>query len=179
MLSETLKQIAQLLKSLERMPRREAALYPEKIGQLLALHQRLEDWAAEQYRVQSGLAAEPLPTLHRQSLDMARLLLDYQVRWYRSPVNRQASLRPEERVALDKQIQARFEGLAKDYPGHADHLDKLRKSYRYVRSQLLEPNPELLQGGVEFYMARSVIDLDELAMQETMGQPGNESSASQ
>jgi hypothetical protein len=178
-LSETLKQMAQLLKSLERLPRRNAALYPEKISQLLALHLRLENWAAEQYRVQSDRAAEPLPTLHRQSLDMARLLLDYQTRWYRSPGSEDAGLQPEARVILDGDIQKRFEGLSRDYPGYASHLDKLRKNYRYVRTQLLESNPSRLQGGVEFYMARSVIDLDELAMQEAIAQAGSEASASQ
>ncbi|HCE6396376.1 MULTISPECIES: hypothetical protein [Pseudomonas aeruginosa group] len=175
-LSETLEQMVQLLDSLEDLPRRDAARYPDKIGRLLVLQWRLDNWAAEQYLAQSGDSGGLLPSLHRQSLDIARMLLDYQARWYRMPTDQRTGLQPEERTALDGQIQERFERLLREYPDQAEQFDKLRKSYRYVRAQLLEPNPSLLQGGVEFYLVRNVIDLDELAMRLSIAELGGEAS---
>ncbi|MCY1529533.1 hypothetical protein D9M68_646840 [compost metagenome] len=43
-------------------------------------------------------------------------------------------------------------------------LDKVRKNYQFVRSKLLQAKGRQ-NGGDEFYISRSVIDLNELAME--------------
>lgn len=161
-LATQLHDMQRLFKDLERLPRGEAATYPQLLGQLLQRQRDVDAWAAEQM----AKLGTPQPVTARQlrwrSLAMAQLLLAYQARGYpfASPYT---GLAAGEREALDRDLNTAF-GTADGVDAAAQAtLASVRKGYRFVRSQLLASRPRPTSGGVEFYVARGVIDLDELA----------------
>lgn len=159
-LASQLGDMQRLFKALERLPRADAAQYPELLSQLLQRQQEMAAWAGEQLAREATTADAATQMLQRQSLAMARLLLDYQARGYpfSSPYQ---GLTASEREALDQVLDSGFRELGEAGLGEA--LASVRKGYRFVRAQLLASRPRSSSGGVEFYLARGVIDMDELA----------------
>lgn len=151
-----------VMTALEQMPRRDAEHYPERLARLLQVQRQGESWAAEQYRKLGGAAPQTVRELHRQSLDMARLLLDFQARAYPLVDGAYSRMDSARRATLDRRIGQRFERLV--LPGElAGSLGDVRNNYRFVRARLLDDRGRRPSGGIEFYLARSIIDLDELA----------------
>lgn len=152
-------------KALDATPRSKAEDYPAHILSLLQLQRRLDAWGAEQYQQELQHAPLLVATLHQQSLDMAQLLLDYQVRQYPLPAGAPIALTQVQRDQLDKAIAERFELLLTQNAAQAAELNRVRSSYRFVRPQLLAGEDFRAKGGADFYIARNITDLDEMAMQ--------------
>ena len=152
-------------KALDATPRSKIQDYPAHILSLLQLQRRLDAWGAEQYQQELHSAPLPLATLHQQSLAMAQLLLDYQVRQYPLPAGAPSVFTQAQRDQLDQAIAERFELLLKQHPLQATELNRVRSSYRFVRPQLLGGEEFRAKGGADFYIARNIADLDEMAMQ--------------
>lgn len=155
-------------KALDATPRSKAQAYPAHILSLLQLQQRLDAWGAEQYQQELHSAPLAVATLHQQSLAMAQLLLDYQVRQYPLPAGAPSVLIQAQRDQLDQAIGERFELLLKQHPQQATELKRVRSSYRFVRPQLLGGEDFRGKGGADFYIARNITDLDEMAMQAVL-----------
>ncbi|MWV18316.1 hypothetical protein F3I16_19940 [Pseudomonas sp. L-22-4S-12] len=141
---------------LDRLPPAERQRYPELLGQLLSQQRQLQE-AAE--AAAAGQGSHPLQL---QSRDLARLLLDYQMRHYHWPQPRTDLLAVEQREQLDQAIGQRFSQLEQAQPEQADALKAIRRHYQFVRKQLHSPS-QGAGGGAEFYLSRAVLDLDELA----------------
>lgn len=167
-LNEIEQSMKTVFKVLDTTPRSRAKDYPESILKLLGLQQQLEAWGAEQYNQESRDAPSLVTALHQQSLNMAQLLLDYQVRQYPLPAGAPITLTQVQRDELDKLVTERFEVLLKQAPEQAAELSRVRSSYRFVRPQLLGGDDFRAKGGADFYIARNISDLDELAMQATL-----------
>ncbi|MFI8608096.1 hypothetical protein ACIGFL_07145 [Pseudomonas sp. NPDC077649] len=160
-----LRDMQRLFKDLERLPRQEAASYPLLLQQMLRLQRAMAAWASSQL-AQDELAVGSLTqALRQQSLDMAYLLLDYQARSYPLAGEAVAVLTASERQALDRRLNQGFVSLRATEAALAEPLDAARKGYRFVRTRILVSTTGQPSGGVEFYLARSVVDMDELAAQ--------------
>ena len=152
-----------ILKVLEKTKRSQSAIFPENILRILQLNKDLQAAADEAYKAEMAATPSPIAMLNDQSRAIASLLMDYQLRRY--PLDDQQKepfrMNPEQLPALDAQIESNFTELLKKYPDNADYLGPADKNYRFVRKQLLQskgrPN-----GGAEFYMTRTVIDLNDL-----------------
>jgi lauroyl/myristoyl acyltransferase len=131
----------------------------------LQLQSRLDAWGREHYQQAQQGAPLLVTTLHQQSLEMAQLLLDDQGRQYPLPAGAPVTLTQAQREQLDRSITARFELLLGQYPAQAGELNRVRSSYRFVRAQLLGDEMFRAKGGADFYIARNISDLDEMAMQ--------------
>jgi hypothetical protein len=78
--------------------------------------------------------------------------------------HKEALLMPAEQLArLDSDIEHRFALLQAEYPQQSVALGKIRNGYHFVRRQLQQGRGEG-SAGVEFYLSRAVLDLDELAL---------------
>jgi len=158
-----------VFRSLDETARKDAAVYPEKIKELLMLNKQLQDALLASFK--TGLEATPskvLP-LYEQSQAISRLLYDYQLRRYPLEDKTGLVLEQAEIEALDAEILKRFETLGKSYPTHEEYIEKVRKNYKFVRSQLLQAKGRPT-GGAEFYMTRSVIDLNDFAFEIAMSE---------
>jgi hypothetical protein len=152
-----------IFKVLEKTKRRESGVFPEKVLRILQLNQVMQAAVDELYKAEIALTPSPVALLNGQSTDISNLLMDYQLRRYplddaqKAPFKMDAEQMPE----LDKKIDENFKLLLQQRPQNADYLDPAYKNYRFVRKQLLQskgrPN-----GGAEFYMTRTVIDLNDL-----------------
>jgi hypothetical protein len=131
----------------------------------LQLQSRLDAWGREQYQQAQQGAPLLVTLLHQQSLEMAQLLLDYQVRQYPLPAGAPIVLTQAQREQLDLAITERFESLLAQSSGQASELNRVRSSYRFVRPQLLADDKFRAKGGADFYIVRNISDLDEMAMQ--------------
>lgn len=169
---EQLAEIEQLMrdefKALDTTARGDSQAYPARILTLLQLQSRLDAWGREQYQKAQQDAPVMVTTLHQQSLEMAQLLLDYQVRQYPLPAGAPVVLTSVQREQLDQAIGARFDLLLSQYPAQASELNRVRSSYRFVRAQLLGDEKFRAKGGADFYIARNISDLDEMAMQAVL-----------
>lgn len=150
-----------MLKSLEQLPKDSSAQYPGKISRLLQLHHQADAWAEQQYRLETPDA--DISGLHSQSLNLAKMLLDYQERSYPMPGEEGRGMNTAELAELDLAINERFGDLINQSPDSAATIAGIRKNYRFVRSMLLDTTEQRASGGIEFYLARSIVDLDELA----------------
>jgi hypothetical protein len=150
--------------TLEKTKRAQSAIFPEKIQRVLELNKQLQDAVSKIYNAEMTANPSPMGLLNEQSQTIARLLMDYQLRRYPLEDKTAFALDPAQLPAIDKQIDENFVLLIKKYPANADYLEPAYKNYRFVRKQLLQskgrPN-----GGAEFYITRTVIDLDDLATQ--------------
>lgn len=164
-LVEIQRSMQDLMEALEQIPRQDAEQYPEKIMALLKLQRQADAWADQQYHQLSGATSETTRALHQQSLSMARLLLNYQARSYPLPAGGFVGMSDAELEAQDRAINERFGHLIKQHGEFMKTLDGVRKNYRFVRAQLLDKNAHQSSGGIEFYLTRSIIDMDELAIQ--------------
>jgi len=110
-------------------------------------------------------AAEPAPAADFGALSqaLASRLLDYQLHAYPLPDKQNFLLGSQPVLALDGDIERRFELLLAGYPEHAAALGKARSSYRFVRAELYQGNSRR-HGGAGFYLGRAITDLDELAV---------------
>lgn len=150
--------------ALEKTKRAESAIFPAKIQRVLELNKELQEAIAKSYNAEMTANPSPVGLLNEQSQTIARLLMDYQLRRYPLEDKTAFALDPAQLPVIDKQIDENFALLIKKYPANADYLEPAYKNYRFVRKQLLQskgrPN-----GGAEFYITRTVIDLDDLATQ--------------
>lgn len=155
-------EMKKIFEMLDRTKRSESAIYPENIQRILQLNQELQ--AAVDTAVQAALLANPstLTMLYNQSRDISRLLADYQLRRYPLEDKTPFLIDPTRLPAIDQQIEKNFEVLIKRYPNNADYLQPASKNYRFVRKQLLQASGRPT-GGAEFYMSRTVLDLNDLA----------------
>lgn len=164
-----LAEIEQLMraefKALDSILRGNSQAYPARILTLLQLQSRLDAWGREHYQQAQQGAPLLVTTLHQQSLEMAQLLLDYQIRQYPLPAGAPVTLTQAQREQLDRNITERFELLLGQYSAQAGELNRVRSSYRFVRAQLLGDETFRAKGGADFYIARNISDLDEMAMQ--------------
>lgn len=147
--------------------------YPGYILGMLQLHQRLDGWVEQQYQQAAQETVSVAEGLHEQSLAMAKLLLDYQLRQYPLPAGAPAAMSQAERDALDQAITARFDALDKQYPEQATELGRVRSSYRFVRPQLIGVGGSRSSGGVNFYIVRNIDDLNEMALQVVRAAPAS------
>jgi hypothetical protein len=149
---------------LEKTKRAESAIFPEKIHRVLELNKQLQEAVAKTYNAEMTASPSPSGLLNEQSQTIAHLLMDYQLRRYPLEDKSAFALDPVQLPVIDQQIDENFNLLIKKYPANADYLEPAYKNYRFVRKQLLQskgrPN-----GGAEFYITRTVIDLDDLALQ--------------
>jgi hypothetical protein len=164
-LAEIEQLISAEFKALDTTARGDSGAYPARILTLLQLQSRLDVWSRERYQQAQQDAPILVTTLHQQSLEMAQLLLDYQVRQYPLPAGAPIALTAVQREQLDKGITERFELLLSQYPSQSSELNRVRSSYRFVRAQLLGDEKFRAKGGADFYIARNISDLDEMAMQ--------------
>lgn len=150
--------------TLEKTKRAQSAIFPEKIQRVLQLNKQLQDAVAKSYNAEMTANPSPMGLLNEQSQTIAHLLMDYQLRRYPLEDKTAFALDPAQLPVIDQQIDENFVLLIKKYPANADYLEPAYKNYRFVRKQLLQskgrPN-----GGAEFYITRTVIDLDDLALQ--------------
>ena len=158
---------------LDGTPRGKSQDYPGYILGLLQLHQKLDGWVDQQYQQAAKAGASVADGLHEQSLAMAKLLLDYQLRQYPLPSGAPAAMSQAERDTLDQAITARFDTLEKQYPEQAVELGRVRSSYRFVRSQLLGAGGVRSSGGADFYIVRNITDLNEMALQVVRSAPAS------
>lgn len=174
-LNDPLKGMQAIFKELDNTPRSKAALYPDRIGRLLKLNVQLQEAVGTAYKAELKATPSPVELLNEQSQAMAHLLMDYQLRRYPLPDKTGLNIDPTQLQTIDSTIDGRFSLLLKKYPDRAAIIDKVRKNYQFVRPQLLQakgrPN-----GGAEFYMTRSVIDLSDLAFELAMTQEGQDAS---
>lgn len=161
-LLQPLRAMQRLFAELDRLPRNQRERYPALISQLLSAQHLLQQAASQAYAQQGLPDSAPQQLFGAQSQAMASLLLDYQRRNYPLPESPQSALKPAQLQALDQQIEQGFERLLAQYGEHAQVLDKARSNYQFVRRQLQQEHGRA-HGGLEFYLSRTVIDLDELA----------------
>ncbi len=177
-LTTPLRSLEVVFKTLDTTPRSQAAKYPEQIRQLLLLNQQMQADLETMYKAELAATPSSLELLNEQSRAIAALLMDYQLRRYPLPEKTGLLIPEEQLAAIDTAIEGRFSLLLKKYPDRVAILDRVRKNYQFVRSQLLQakgrPN-----GGAEFYITRSVTDLNELAMELSMGEVGQDSASPQ
>lgn len=140
---------------LDRLPPAERQRYPELLDQLLGQQRQLQEAAA-------AAAGPGGHLLQLQSRDLAQLLLDYQLRHYHWPQPRADLLAQAQREQLDQAIGQRFSQLEQAQPEQFAALKAIRGHYLFVRKQL-HGTSQGAGGGVEFYLSRAVLDLDELA----------------
>lgn len=152
-----------ILKKLELTKRSEADTFPAVIQRVLQLNKDMQAAVDVAYKAQLTATPTPLNLLNDQSYDISRLLMDYQLRRYPLDDEQKLPFRidPAELPELDKKIDNSFVLLLEKRPENADYLEPAYKNYRFVRKQLLQskgrPN-----SGAEFYMTRTVIDLNDL-----------------
>lgn len=158
----------QEFKALDATAHSNAQHYPPHILNLLQLQRRLDAWGREQYEQELPSASLAIISLHQQSLEMAQLLLDYQVRQYPLPVGAPTALTQAQRDQLDHAITERFELLITQNPENISTLNRVRSSYRFVRPQLIGGENFRAKGGTDFYITRNITDLDEMAMQAVL-----------
>ena len=153
--------------TLEKSKRSESKIFPGKIQRVLELNKQLQDAVAKSYNAEMTATPSPMGLLNEQSQAIAHLLMDYQLRRYPLDDKTAFAIDPAQLPEVDKQIEENFALLIKKYPTHSDYLEPAFKNYRFVRKQLLQakgrPN-----GGAEFYMTRTVIDLNDLATELSM-----------
>lgn len=164
-LSQPLAEISALLGELERLPRSEAPLYPARLIALLGAHERLESQAAQHYRQLAAEVPAPVQLLHRQSQALGRLLLHAQARSARVLGAYSVALSVAQFAALDQDINRGYASLLATLPEHAERLQKQQHSFRFVRGQLLSSDFGKSIASSEPYIARSMLELDQLAAQ--------------
>lgn len=164
-LVKTQRRMQEQMNALERMPAQNSEQYPEKVMALLKLQRQADAWADEQYQPQGGATFGGAREVHQQSLDMARMLLNYEARSYPLPAGGFVGMGDAELEAQDRAINERFGRLIEQYGEFAKSFEDVRQNYRFVRAQLLGKNAHQSSGGIEFYLTRSIIDMDELAIQ--------------
>ncbi|MDG1580404.1 hypothetical protein [Pseudomonas sp. GOM6] len=146
---------------LDRLPPSERARYPQLLEPLLSQQRSLlQALEGEEGAVQGSPPVVNL--LQRQSLDLARLLLDYQMRHYPWPQTRSDLLTAAQRQQVDQAVGQRFGRLEQALPEQAAALRSIRRHYQFVRNPL-QSNVRSTSGGAEFYLSRAVLDLNELA----------------
>lgn len=150
---------------LDGLSRKEQQRYPALLEALLQQQWQLQQAASAAYaEIGAGLAEQTQPgLLHQQSLDLASLLLDHQVRQYPWPSTAPAALPGARAQVLDQAVEQRFAQLKLGAQEQQALLAKVRSSYRFVRPMLLDAKARS-HGGAEFYLSRAVLDLDELAL---------------
>ena len=172
-LTTPLRSMEQVFMDLDGTPRSRSSKYPAKIRELLLINQQMQTDLATMYKAELAATPSALVMLNDQSKSIAGLLMDYQLRRYPLP-DKEGLLIPEAQLAeIDAAIEERFSLLMKKYPDRVAILDKVRKNYMFVRTQLLQakgrPN-----GGAEFYITRSVTDLNELALEIALSAEGQD-----
>ncbi|MCY1537776.1 hypothetical protein D9M68_732850 [compost metagenome] len=153
-----------IFKQLDNTRGSESSLYPDKIRQLLALNQKMQEAVAIAYKAELQATPSSMALLNEQSQSIARLLMDYQLRRYPLADKTGFGIDQSQLQSVSGAIDGRFGLLMKEYPDRVAILDTVRKNYQFVRSQLLQVKGRQ-NGGAEFYITRSVIDLNELAME--------------
>lgn len=162
---ETQRNMQSLMETLEHMPRHDAGQYPKQVSDLLKLQRQADAWAESQYNQHAAETSRSPRGLHQQGLDMAKMLLNYQARSYPLQAGSYTGMTDAELEALDRAISERFELLIEKHKEFTATLERIRKNYRFVRAQVLNKNAHQSTGGIEFYLTRSIIDIDELANQ--------------
>ncbi|MDD0843934.1 hypothetical protein [Pseudomonas sp. Gutcm_11s] len=152
-----------LFRELDGLPRSQRQRYPQLVVRLLEQRRQLGEAVAREV----GRMGAPAQAFGEQSRDLAGLLLDHQLHHYPLPQREGWLLADEQRMALEGDIERRFDRLLAEQPAQAAALGKIRGSYRFVQRQLRQGSAE--GGGAEFYLSRAVLDLDELALAAEQG----------
>ncbi|WP_052081052.1 hypothetical protein [Pseudomonas sp. ML96] len=165
-LMQPLLAMQELFRELDGLPRSQRQRYPQLLARLLEQRRQLGEAVSREV----GHMGAPAQLFGEQSRDLAALLLDNQLRHYPLPQREGWLLADEQLVALEGDIERRFDLLLAEQPTQAAALGKIRGSYRFVRRQLRQGTGES-GGGAEFYLSRAVLDLDELALAVEQGAP--------
>ncbi|MCU1717648.1 hypothetical protein [Pseudomonas sp. 5P_3.1_Bac2] len=160
--TQALAQMKLLLAKLELLPAAQRERYPELLQQFLTEQQKFRHAAATAYAEVREGSDSIEQMLSAQSHDLAHLLLDYQIRHYPEVATGRQTLSVAQRETLTASIEQRFQDLRTSQPEQAEVLGKINSQYRFIRSQVLSPDGRL-QAGVEFYLSRAVLDLQELS----------------
>lgn len=171
-LQEQLNGMRAIFKHLDNPQGSESSLYPDKIRQLLGLNQQTQAAVATAYKAELQATPASMELLNEQSQSIASLLMDYQLRRYPLADKSGFGIDQNQLQSISAAIDGRFGQLMKKYPDRVAVLDKVRKNYQFVRSQLLQIKGRQ-NGGAEFYISRSVIDLNELAMELALTPSGS------
>lgn len=161
--TQPLAQIKALLAQLEALPSAQRERYPELLSALLIEQKKLREAAASAYATSRAQLSNLTHMLSEQSHDLSRLHLDYQIRHSPKLEAATPTLSVSEREALVAIVDQRFKVLRAELAEHSEFLGKTNAQYRFVRSQLISSGSRL-QTGVEFYLGRVVLDLQELLM---------------
>lgn len=133
-----LRSLEAVFKVLDTTPRSQAAKYPGKIREMLLLNKQMQADLSNMYKAEIAATPSSLEMLNEQSREISALLMDYQLRRYPLP-DKAGLLIPEEQLtSMDTAIEGRFSLLMKKYPDRVAILDRVRKNYQFVRSQLLQ-----------------------------------------
>lgn len=152
-----------IFSELDKTKRSQSAIYPERVLRILQLNKDMQAAVDKAYQAELEATPSPLVMLNQQSEGIAALLMDYQLRRYPLEDEQKAAfaMDPAQLPVLDQKLDANFKELIKKYPANADYLEPAYRNYRFVRKQLLQskgrPN-----GGAEFYMTRTIVDLNDL-----------------
>ncbi|MNO60586.1 hypothetical protein D3C76_512050 [compost metagenome] len=159
-LVQPLQAMRSLFNALDGLPREQAGKYPPLVRQLLEQGRLLQQASSE---AAAGIEASPQSAaFSAQSLALATLLQDYELRGYPLPDKQLFALSSSDLQALDVAVGERFAQLQASYPQHAAELEKIGGTYRFVRAQL-QGRKGHAGGGAGFYLGRAISDLDELA----------------
>ena len=148
---------------LDKTKRSQSAVYPERVLRILQLNKEMQAAVDKAYDAEMKATPSPVAMLNKQSEDLSALLMDYQLRRYPLDDQQKApfAMDPDQLPALNEKIDSDFQTLISKHPANADYLEPAYKNYRFVRKQLLQskgrPN-----GGAEFYMTRTIVDLNDL-----------------
>lgn len=160
-LARPLQAMQRSFAELDGLSRKERERYPALLQALLQQQWQLQQAAAAAYAEAGQPELAQVQLLHQQSLDLASLLLDQQVRQYPWPNGAPVPLLGARVQVLDQSVAQRFSGLKLE-EGQQALLVKVQRSYQFVRPMLIDAEAGG-QGGAEFYLSRAVMDLDELA----------------
>ncbi|MCQ4347776.1 hypothetical protein NGA35_10205 [Pseudomonas stutzeri] len=163
-LGEALHALQDALTQLEQQPQDSREHYPRWINPLLRAHGALDKAAAAAYaETASGDSAAGL--LHRQSLDLGRLLLLYETHAFTNLGIFFMDFHEDSLRELDRQVASRHAALLEALPAAAEQLGRVWTDYSFVRPGLLNPEKGVAAHSASRYLGKGIERLNQLARQ--------------
>ncbi|MDF3874555.1 hypothetical protein [Pseudomonas putida] len=152
------------ISELESQPASNSQLYPIWINPLLKAQAHFDQQVAARYAVLPAIQPQS-KTLHRLSLDVARLLLLYETRTFRSLAVYIVEMDDHTFGQLDRQILQGFADLAGQWPQHTDELVRLKRKCDFIRPRLLQYDLGWVPGSAALYLGQIAEGLNRLDVQ--------------